>query len=442
MQRKNMKNFKWLFCWFFVLVSFGMAYGGMPSFFHGTSQSERISAHSKVRSMRIMKAEKLADIRYTVAPDDEWTALFYNNSGVAGPAGFDGMNSIPLSGSDAYNPQGKGATVFTVGDTLVGSIDPVTGLRSKDTYMIHNGFVMLKGNHPVPANLSYCYGDNNGKLATLMIPEPEWVGNVESLYWPFDGIAFIKAMNVFADELNWDHDTGGLTNESVWNMSVLKSLPFGKITQTRVPLFFPGTADRSLITYGSCVFPNTVSGGSPSPDGYIYIFGCREDKDGSFPNYKVISARVPQRKYGNIAHWRYWDGKKWGKDPVAAAPLADHASNELNVGWIRRPDGTPKIVLTYMKDVFSGWLTARVASTDPKKGFRFSDPVFFYQTPEPASDPTGNVFTYGAKAHPHLSPRGEILVSYNVNSFDNAQNWTYGNIYHPRFVRVTLKRSL
>jgi len=69
----------------------------------------------------------------------------------------------------------------------------------------------------------------------------------------------------------------------------------------------------------------------------------------------------------------------------------------------------------------------------------FSDPVFFYQTPEPASDPTGNVFTYGAKAHPRLSPKGESLVSYNVNSFDNAQNWTYGNIYHPRFVRMTLK---
>lgn len=435
-----MKKFKCFYACFFVLVLCGMAYGGMPSFFHGKTQKERSAALKTVRSTLTMQGKKMAEVSYTVAQDTEWTALFYNNSGKVGPAGFDGMNSIPMNGNEAYSPKGNGRTVFTVGDTLVGSIDPVTGLRSTGTYMIHNGFVVLKGNKPSPGNLTYCYGDDNGKLASLMTPKQEWVGNVEYLYWPFDGIAFPKSMKVFADELKWDHDTGGLENESVWDMSSLKHVPVGEITQTQVPLFFPETADRSLITYGSGVFPNTVSGGSPAPDGYIYIFGCREDKEGSLPNYKVIAARVPEKEYENTSQWRYWDGEKWGNDPVAAAPIADYASNELNVGWIRLPSGTPKIVLTYMKDVFSGWLAARYATMDPESGFVFSDPVFFYQTPEPASDPTGNVFTYGAKAHPHLSPKGEILVSYNVNSFDNTQNWADGKIYHPRFVRVVLQR--
>ena len=43
--------------------------------------------------------------------------------------------------------------------------------------------------------------------------------------------------------------------------------------------------------------------------------------------------------------------------------------------------------------------------------------------------------SYNAKAHPALSGPGELIVSYNVNG---DECFTYGDIYHPRFLRVAM----
>jgi len=51
-----------------------------------------------------------------------------------------------------------------------------------------------------------------------------------------------------------------------------------------------------------------------------------------------------------------------------------------------------------------------------------------------------NYFTYNAKAHPLLSAPGELLISYNVNSFDffkEIQKNPY--LYRPRFIRLKLE---
>lgn len=47
-------------------------------------------------------------------------------------------------------------------------------------------------------------------------------------------------------------------------------------------------------------------------------------------------------------------------------------------------------------------------------------------------------FTYNAKAHPNISRPGELLVSYNVNSFEFFEKiQEYPHLYRPRFIRVT-----
>jgi len=47
---------------------------------------------------------------------------------------------------------------------------------------------------------------------------------------------------------------------------------------------------------------------------------------------------------------------------------------------------------------------------------------------------------YGAKAHPHLSAPGELLISYHVNTFDFWENFSAGgvDIYRPRFIKLPL----
>ena len=45
-----------------------------------------------------------------------------------------------------------------------------------------------------------------------------------------------------------------------------------------------------------------------------------------------------------------------------------------------------------------------------------------------------NYYTYNAKAHPHLSEEGSLLISYNVNVINgDAVNTTD---YHPRFIKL------
>ena len=52
-------------------------------------------------------------------------------------------------------------------------------------------------------------------------------------------------------------------------------------------------------------------------------------------------------------------------------------------------------------------------------------------------EPDKDIFPYNAKAHPVLSEPGELLISYNVNSFDFFNDvLTYPNLYRPRFMRL------
>ncbi len=43
---------------------------------------------------------------------------------------------------------------------------------------------------------------------------------------------------------------------------------------------------------------------------------------------------------------------------------------------------------------------------------------------------------YNAKAHPHLSPPGELLIRYNVDSSDFWGQFKNADIYRPRFIRL------
>ena len=52
------------------------------------------------------------------------------------------------------------------------------------------------------------------------------------------------------------------------------------------------------------------------------------------------------------------------------------------------------------------------------------------------------VFSYAAKAHPHLASGNELVVSYVVNSFELGPVINDATLYWPTFVRVTLKASL
>ena len=96
-------------------------------------------------------------------------------------------------------------------------------------------------------------------------------------------------------------------------------------------------------------------------------------------------------------------------------------------------------------DVQSPWV---IVHSEPI----FGDRIFARTAPEPygpwsARRPVYRVpgvqrneayFTYAAKAHPRLSPPGELLISYVINSHDFGAMVRDADIYRPRFIRVPL----
>jgi len=71
-------------------------------------------------------------------------------------------------------------------------------------------------------------------------------------------------------------------------------------------------------------------------------------------------------------------------------------------------------------------------------------PFGFYRgiwhCPEADIDP--DIFVYNAKAHPHLSTPGKLLISYNVNTFDFGDAFKDADIYRPRFVTLQFSDTL
>ena len=80
-------------------------------------------------------------------------------------------------------------------------------------------------------------------------------------------------------------------------------------------------------------------------------------------------------------------------------------------------------------------------STHTAGNISFGETVRFYRAPEAgeevldADGKEDRVYTYNAKAHPHLSEGSRLLVSYNTNVW-NGNNTPY--CYHPRFIWLDL----
>lgn len=193
--------------------------------------------------------------------------------------------------------------------------------------------------------------------------------------------------------------------------------------QVDTPLHFIPADGRGEMIFGAGIMANTAEAGAPHPDGYIYIYGTQNDP---FIK-KLVAARVLPNEFEDFGKWRFWDGAAWSPDIETAAPLANRISSELSVSPL--PDG--RVVLVFQLDTLGRDVAIRIG--DGPVG-PFGDIVTLWRCPEPDTGP--DIFCYNAKAHPHLSRPGELLISYNVNTFDFFGHFASADIYRPRFINV------
>ena len=357
---------------------------------------------------------------YSATPAPEWDTLFHRSSGWTGA---DAAYALPLSGD--YRPGSADATktVWIFDDTFIGNVD-ASGHRLPGTTLVNNTFGVLTGGQPLLDHIQFFWRtDAAGNPQAQVQPNT----NPTHWFWPNDGIALGGTVYLYALEMA--PGTGGVFNFQVVGVSLLTEpasspVPFATYTQTNnTPLLLNGPSHRY---FGQAVMPNTVSAGAPYPDGYLYVYGTRNDPY----DKKLLVARVLAGAIADFAQYQFWDGRRWQKAIGKSAPLTDRISAEFSVS----PLADGRFLLVFQLDGLGRDVAVRYGAS-PVGPWGNYIPV--YHTPEPDIDPS-NVYTYNAKGHPHLSQPGELLISYNVNTFSFTENMNNANIYRPRFVHLPL----
>ncbi|RJP25702.1 MAG: DUF4185 domain-containing protein [Candidatus Abyssobacteria bacterium SURF_5] len=354
----------------------------------------------------------------------EWDILF---DGTSGWTGADGIYSIPLSGVEAHGSAAETHTIFVFSDTFIGDVG-TDGRRLRGTTIVNNTGALLRSGEPEPDKINFIWEeDEEGKAAALFVPNTP-AAQPGDWYWLCDGASIGGKIYLFAMRMR--EGDGGAFNFAVDGVALLTFSPdapdpLSEYTEVDTPLFYVPSDGRGDIIFGNAIMPNTVEAEAPAPDGYVYIYGHQNDPYSK----RLVAARVLPEHFDDFSMWRFWDGFAWSPDIGTVAPLAGRISSEFSMSPL--PDG--RFVLVFQFDTLSDYVAIRVGSTPIGP---FGPIIKIWLCPEPALDP--DIYTYNAKAHPHLSRPGELLISYNVNTLDFWDHFAYADIYRPRFIRIRL----
>ncbi len=363
------------------------------------------------------QAEKL---RWTTQSAPEWSNLFKRTKGWFGG---DGIFIIPTT-TDRQEDRTKQIILFS--DTMVGEVQG--GKVKKGFHMLHNSVALLRGTAPNPNSISFpMVSDSSGKEISIFpvklpLTEPHeyyWLG--DGVVSPSTGKTYIFAYRV-VDRLEWVNE---LFKFEVLGGALIvlppgSEFPYADQYQLKLP-FFQGV-DDGHISFGAGIFESTEAHAAPDPDGYLYIYGIRD------PGKQLVVARVKPNEIENFERWRFYDGNQWQEDFENCATITDSVSNELSVSALVNG----QFALVFQINGVSSKVGMRLGPT-PIGPFGSIHEI--WDCSEALDEP--EFFAYNAKAHPTISDHGELLVSYNVNSFafwDQIEDLPH--LYRPRFFKI------
>lgn len=365
------------------------------------------------------------DSLHFIAEDaPEWSGLFKRTSGWFGG---DGIFAVTRDGKETPGAAKKSETIIWFSDTMLGEIEKDS---LKPGYvMINNSIATVKDGNADPATTQFYWKTANGKPASVFVPQTPATEKGD-YYWLGDGFVNHEQQNnlyIFGYRIR-NVSTGAFGFKEVGNTLVIvpagSQPPFDQYRQVDLP-FFPGKEVDSTGSFGAGIFVNTAEAGAKNPDGYVYIYGVRGKEK------KLMIARVKPVDIETFNKWTFWDGQQWNTDVSKIATVTDRLSNEL--GMMQLSDG--RYALVFQADGLGRFVGIRLA-TSPAGPFGKLIQVYDCSK-EVGSDK--DFFPYNAKVHPVLSAPDELLISYNVNSFDFFNDIKQSpNLYRPRFVRVKI----
>lgn len=364
---------------------------------------------------------------WPATPALEWNALFARTRGWTGG---DGIFSLALDGRDALASAGSGSrTVFWFSDSMIGTVDG-RGRHAAGSKMINNCMAILQGNLPAAQNIRFFWHcDEDDTPRSVFHPRTD-ASRSDEWYWLGDGFVQNDELVVFGMRMT-RRGTGGVFDfvqrgHALIRAKVKANGGIEEQAQLDLPLWSPAKDGRTELALGSGVLLHDARSGASNPDGFLYVYGTWNrgfDKE-------LVAARVRPENVGVLRTWRFWNGTRWSTELDDLAAICGRVSSELSVTPL--PDG--RYVLVFLEGGMGDWVSVRLGASPVGP---FGPTHRIWRCPEVASH--RRVFAYNAKAHPHLSAEGELLISYNVNTMDfQGEFLQNASIYRPRFVRLPL----
>jgi hypothetical protein len=328
-----------------------------------------------------------------LALDQKWRE-FGDTSGQGGWAGADGTYSTPL-------PDGLDAWLYN--DTFLGPVNADESLPSTAEF-IHNSLVLTTPR--ASRILTTVDGGTRQAPQSLVGPTPSPPtpqGTDSYWYWNTDGIADHGHLYVFEAKI-------GPTDSP-------PPFDFGQTGMAIATFSLPGLHLESVTpTYGGA---NVSWGVQLLREGpWIYIYGVASGSTGK----EMYLARA--RQGGLTGQWQFDTGSGWSADPADAASLLGDVGASYSV---TRVDGE------YVLATTDSYLDPQIyLYTAPTPEGPFTGDTKIYTPPEAG----GETYTYNVAAHPELTSPGQLVLSYNVNSFDLSDLYANINNNRARFITV------
>ncbi len=351
---------------------------------------------------------------------DDWTALFDRRGQSNTWLGADGIYSVAIDGNDAYGSANESTkTFFIFSDSLMGTADEnghVTWAPGQPSQTS----AVLTGNTADPDNIRFVWGNGgNGEFGweTHLFGEHKWMLDC----FVVDDAIYILGF----PERNWKPAQMDMIKIPIKNgePDYANYSKTSDITQ----LNHYDAAGTYLYSYGIGIMKNTESAGAPNPDGYIYFYGYRDALQ-EYSRKDLIVSRLKESDFPDFSNLTYWNGTSWSDNIEESAPLVQNISCEMSVTPITSGPSAGKYLAVYTEGTESAKMNYAVGDSPVGP---FDTPVTFYLAPEHGLD-NGGRYTYNAKAHPHLSSDGKLLVSYNTNNsntFGNQSSFEYRPVF-------------
>jgi len=360
-------------------------------------------------------------------PAPEWSSLFARERGWTGA---DGIFSVGLDGNDALasaHPRSRSLVWFS--DSMIGAIDEDGG-HASGSRMINNSTAFLRGAEPRAGRIRFQWSSDDQTTPQAMFVPSTAEARADEWYWLGDG--FVQADTIVIVGMRMARlGTGGVFDFVQRGHTLIRAQvgldgTLAELEQLDLPLWSPGDGSRTALALGSGVLLHDERSGAHHPDGFLYVYGTWNrgyDKE-------LVAARVRPESAQDWTAWRFWDGERWSTELSDLTPICGGVSSELSVTPL--PDG--RYLLVFLEAGMGEWVSVRLG-TSPIGPFGQVHRI--WRCPEVAEHE--QVFAYNAKAHPHLSPSAELLISYNLNSLDFWGEFLEdATIYRPRFVRLPL----